>query len=554
MVWVLVVLLLLVPLPSFGYVIDHDLDPHFRMTFVLNLSDTPMNTAYGFLSPNDIAETAFAEWNRVGIGQDQDHEFFRVIRSTSHPTCISDGINVVSFSSGKCRGVSWGDAVGAARHHINFEDWDILLNVNRQWGAFPGPLTTDLRDLYRTILHEIGHTIGLDHPNEFFRQREMGVVALMNAGGTATLDRLQPDDIDGAHALPYSGPFMEHFQGGSLPVHHFTQPPPVVVTTPPPPVAQTPPTTPPPVLSPSRTGEPTSFPHIAFFNIDPKQIDTTNGPQTVNVYIRVQDPFNGVDNSASTVFFEHTSVEGHFAQAFPPFPVLQHDPLFTDVLFEIPVTFQASSSPGTYNAFIQFWSADSLDVVQLSERLGEFTQLGLPGSVTVISRTPTSPMPTPAPIPTPAPVPSPSPTPITPEDAPIEEDLDGPDLVPRSVKISHNTKRLDGDKLRVQIDIDNQGKPVDQRFFISWWWKQHLDDDDMEFLFTTIVQEAIGRNDSLRITMKKDQIMPRLTGGYLIAHVDSAEEVLESNERNNYLIYGLGTVCDKISSECVTLR
>ena len=58
-------------------------------------------------------------------------------------------------------------------------------------------------DLHRVAIHEFGHFWGLDHPDE----RGQMVPAIMNSA-VSSIDRLQPDDINGITALypPVGGP------------------------------------------------------------------------------------------------------------------------------------------------------------------------------------------------------------------------------------------------------------------------------------------------------------------------------------------------------------
>ena len=58
-------------------------------------------------------------------------------------------------------------------------------------------------DLHRVAIHEFGHFWGLDHPDE----RGQTVPAIMNSA-VSSIDRLQPDDINGITALypPVGGP------------------------------------------------------------------------------------------------------------------------------------------------------------------------------------------------------------------------------------------------------------------------------------------------------------------------------------------------------------
>ncbi len=82
---------------------------------------------------------------------------------------------------------------------------DIIFNTSLEWDSYRGALVADstgeryLQDFRRIAIHELGHLLGLDHPNEAVPQQT--VAAIMNSGGTETVDNLEADDIEGAKAI-----------------------------------------------------------------------------------------------------------------------------------------------------------------------------------------------------------------------------------------------------------------------------------------------------------------------------------------------------------------
>ena len=92
-----------------------------------------------------------------------------------------------------------------------FEESDTIFNSAFSWDSYNGPLNSIGPDFHRTALHEFGHTLGLDHPDEHGQQ----VSAIMNSQ-ISDLDTLQQDDIDGVQFLYDTGPAYQ--SGVSAPV------------------------------------------------------------------------------------------------------------------------------------------------------------------------------------------------------------------------------------------------------------------------------------------------------------------------------------------------
>jgi matrixin len=67
-------------------------------------------------------------------------------------------------------------------------------------------------DFHRVAIHEFGHTVGLDHPDQV--QPKQTVIAIMNSR-VSDLDTLAQDDINGATAIYGTGPaYKTQFQMG----------------------------------------------------------------------------------------------------------------------------------------------------------------------------------------------------------------------------------------------------------------------------------------------------------------------------------------------------
>jgi hypothetical protein len=119
-----------------------------------------------------------------------------------------DGINPIYFAADNC-GAGFGDAIEVTLTCSSDQtgamtNTAVLVDNNVLWNAYDGNVRFTINgqvvyDIRRVLLHELGHALGLDHPDS------QHVAAIMNSH-VSNLDRLQQDDISGIFSLYGGGP------------------------------------------------------------------------------------------------------------------------------------------------------------------------------------------------------------------------------------------------------------------------------------------------------------------------------------------------------------
>lgn len=172
--------------------------PNGTVTMQLQLGSGSGALIDGSTSWNQVATNALATWNTH-----IDLVKFAAVQDSTARRAENDGVNSVFFDSSV-----FGDpferntlAIATSWYRVSTGaklESDVVFNTAKSWNSYRGNLR-GANDFYRVALHEFGHTLGLDHPDENGQR----VSALMNSE-ISNLDALTADDIAGGRAL-YGG-------------------------------------------------------------------------------------------------------------------------------------------------------------------------------------------------------------------------------------------------------------------------------------------------------------------------------------------------------------
>jgi hypothetical protein len=170
--------------------------PHWEISTISMQSS--LGSPGGILSDGNTswdaaAAPAFSAWNQY-LEQTQ----IAVVTNPGVPAGQNDRVNTAAFAANV-----FGQSFGSSTLAVTLYHWsgstmieaDILVNNRQSWDSYTGALRGAI-DIRRVLVHELGHVLGLDHPDDHGQR----VSAIMNSV-VSNIESPTGDDINGAQAL-----------------------------------------------------------------------------------------------------------------------------------------------------------------------------------------------------------------------------------------------------------------------------------------------------------------------------------------------------------------
>lgn len=195
--------------------------PAGTIPVTIMLGDT--TTLFDGTNYNTSARAAAQAWNGV-LGSAQFQIQLVAAGSAIEQSSIEPPVppvNELAFAA-KIFGKDFGEntlavTTGFSRGNERTEA-DIIFNTAYTWDSYrgfrPSSLSSGTIDLQRVAIHELGHVLGLDHPDE----KGQTVNAIMNSRISLNVDTMMTDDIEGAQSLygPPGVPANDAFSSATL--------------------------------------------------------------------------------------------------------------------------------------------------------------------------------------------------------------------------------------------------------------------------------------------------------------------------------------------------
>lgn len=185
--------------PTEGFALLNSKWPNGPVVMHLRMGGGSGTLSDGSTSWNQVITNGLAAWNpHIQLVS------FSAVNDSTAANGDGNSLNTVFFSD-TVYGEEFGDGVLAVATSWSFSggrkaESDVIFNRSKAWNSYRGNLRSGANDILRVAIHEFGHTLGLDHPDE----AGQNVDAIMNSH-ISNRDGLAADDINGARSLYGSG-------------------------------------------------------------------------------------------------------------------------------------------------------------------------------------------------------------------------------------------------------------------------------------------------------------------------------------------------------------